>query len=242
MVKLCRDNHHSVLQIVNLHSKHISAQFQVFNVPFIFEKEHITHDADMYIIAIKDAALSDMQLPVFKEKQIIVHTSGSVPLDVLSKFVNNYGVLYPLQTLRKNHAISTSTIPLLIEASNMYTKMILEQFSNTLSDTVYYVNSEKRALFHVHATIINNFINHLLYLTKHSATTKELDFSLLQPLMRETVTNAFQNDPYEMQTGPARRNDINTIEFHKNILKNDVDLLKIYDVITTSILMNYSNK
>ncbi|MBK7956867.1 MAG: DUF2520 domain-containing protein [Bacteroidetes bacterium] len=39
-----------------------------------------------------------------------------------------------------------------------------------------------------------------------------------------------------MQTGPAKRNDIKTIESHLKVLENEKNLHEIYDVMTKSIL------
>ena len=58
-------------------------------------------EADLYIIAVSDDAISevDSQLP-FKNR-LVVHTSGTVPITALNE-ENRKGVFYPLQTFTKN--------------------------------------------------------------------------------------------------------------------------------------------
>ena len=74
-------------------------------------------DGDIYIFCVSDDAL----LSVFKslrinEEALILHTSGSVPLDIFKPYRQNYGVLYPLQTFSKTRNLDFGEIPLCIEA------------------------------------------------------------------------------------------------------------------------------
>jgi hypothetical protein len=41
--------------------------------------------------------------------------------------------------------------------------------------------------------------------------------------------------PSDVQTGPAIREDNDTLQKHKNILKDDSDLLNVYNSLTKSI-------
>ena len=57
--------------------------------------------ADIYVVAVGDAALNDLHESFFLGDKLIVHTAGAVSKDVLAKISVNYGVMYPLQSLRK---------------------------------------------------------------------------------------------------------------------------------------------
>jgi hypothetical protein len=79
-------------------------------------------------------------------------------------------------------------------------------------------------------------VNHLWALGQEIVGEEELDFELLKPLINETFQKAMKaNHPANVQTGPALRDDISTIEKHKNIIKEDEDLLKVYSTLTKSI-------
>jgi len=53
--------------------------------------------------------------------------------------------------------------------------------------------------------------------------------------------NAFDNDPYSSQTGPAMRNDVKTIKKHLEMLKKQPGRQQIYRQITDDII-NVHNK
>jgi predicted short-subunit dehydrogenase-like oxidoreductase (DUF2520 family) len=59
------------------------------------------------------------------------------------------------------------------------------------------------------------------------------------PLIKETISKALENGPDSSQTGPAVRNDLNTIEKHMELLSFSPDLQKLYNEITKSILKHY---
>ena len=55
------------------------------------------------------------------------------------------------------------------------------------------------------------------------------------PLLVETVTRMQDHSPAELQTGPAIRNDVSTIEKHKELLMEYRDLLEVYEFFTERI-------
>jgi len=95
--------------------------------------------------------------------------------------------------------------------------------------------SEERLKLHVAAVIVNNFPNHLFSLAEQFCRKEKLDFRQLLPLITETVQRLKTSSPSETQTGPAFRNDGETLQRHLEILKNHPQLLHIYKVMTESI-------
>src|SRR4051812_9753756 len=78
------------------------------------EWSKIDTQAELYLIALSDRALYDLHKNLELRDRLVVHTAGSVPMHILSKVSRNYGVLYPLQTLRKELPVLTE-IPLLVD-------------------------------------------------------------------------------------------------------------------------------
>ena len=64
-------------------------------------------------------------------------------------------------------------------------------------------------------------------------------FEILLPLVKETISKALENGPSSSQTGPAVRNDLNTIEKHMKLLSFSPELQKLYGEITQSIIKHY---
>ena len=73
-----------------------------------------------------------------------------------------------------------------------------------------------------------------------SQKSKYLDFNILKPLINETVNKIHKLDPIKAQTGPARRNDMNIMKMHENMLKNE-EIKSLYTVISKMIKEKYGN-
>ena len=65
---------------------------------------------------------------------------------------------------------------------------------------------------------------------------------MLNPLINETISKAIEVGPENSQTGPAVRNDKNTIEKHLELLSFSPELQKIYKEMTQSIIEYYSRQ
>src|SRR5205823_1071997 len=82
----------------------------------------------------------------FKNK-IVIHTSGATSKDILKKASALYGVIYPLQSLRKE-AKHTPQIPLLIDGNTPDVIKSITAFAGTISERVNYANDEERIKIH----------------------------------------------------------------------------------------------
>lgn len=192
--------------------------------------------ADVYIIAVSDDAIAEISSQLPFENQLVVHTSGTVPLTTLES-KNRRGVFYPLQTFSKDKAVNFKTIPICLEAENEKDLQTLNQIASTISDAVYQINSEQRKALHVAAVFVNNFVNHLYQMGNEICDNNNVPFDVLKPLIQETANKIVSLSPKEAQTGPAKRNDLTTIEAHQQFL-TDENLSTIYTLLTQSIQNN----
>jgi len=87
---------------------------------------------------------------------------------------------------------------------------------------------------HVAAVFVNNFTNHLYHIGKEICGEHQVPFEILRPLIQETAEKINTLDPVDAQTGPAKRNDSNTIAAHLDYLTNE-NQKNIYKLITQSI-------
>ena len=225
---------HSILQVIGRNQQRAKFLADALGTTSLTDIAGISSAADIYIFAVSDMSLTDLGKKVHFENKIAVHTAGSVSKEVLSKITSNYGVIYPLQTLRKEIP-SPENIPVLVDASNKPTLRAITEFASSFSGYVGPADDAVRLSFHLAATIINNFTNHLLMLTENYCLDQQIDFRHLAPLMEETVKRAFHFHPVLVQTGPAMRGDISTIQKHLEALAEYPELRKIYDIFTMSI-------
>ncbi len=197
----------------------------------------LTTEADLYICALKDSVITEVlsKAEGFSDGKVLVHTAGSMPLDVLARYTENYGVLYPMQTFSKKKEIDFSKVPFLIEGSNNKVIESLKNIAEKFNSKSYIISSEDRKKIHLAAVFVSNFANHVYALGSDLVKSANVPFEVLLPLIDETAEKVHYMSPKEAQSGPAVRNDRNVIEMHRSMLKEDVNLLKIYEMMSESI-------
>ena len=184
----------------------------------------------------KDSSINDLILSIPNHFNI-AYSSGSVDLPLDSQR-GNYGVFYPLQTFSKERELDISNVPFFIEATNKTFAKQLFDFALLVSSHVTYATSLERKNLHISAIFVSNFINHLAYLSQEHAESNHLNWDHLKPLINETIYKIVNSSPKTAQTGPARRNDLEVINDHLQMLNGFPK--DIYKVISDSILSTYS--
>ena len=190
---------------------------------------------DLLLVCVPDAAIADVitQLP---NTSNIAYTSGTVSLDELPN-THKIGVFYPLQTFTKNKQIELKMVPFFVESKDEKLEKELLKLAKHIGLRAKITSSEQRKQLHIAAVFVNNFTNHLAYLAKQHVEKHELSWENLLPLLAETFAKINIENPKEIQTGPARRNDLNVIEKHLSELSGNEK--EIYKAITNSILHTY---
>lgn len=201
--------------------------------------ESIPKSADLVIIAVSDDAISEVIQKIPVGDYIVVHTSGSISMDVFKNRFDNYGVLYPLQSFLKSRKINFRESPILIEGNTEATTIKLISLANQISNRIEVMNSEKREILHLSAVIVNNFVNFLAAKSFEFLDNNNIEGDLLQPLLKETLARLQTNHPSEMQTGPAKRNDKKVIEKHLKQLDSNPKLQSLYRLISQQITEEY---
>tara|TARA_R110002012_G_scaffold321944_1_gene552583 strand:- start:24933 stop:25685 length:753 start_codon:yes stop_codon:yes gene_type:complete len=189
--------------------------------------------ADVYIIAVSDDAIQSLAKQLVHLKGLVVHTSGSVPLTALSE-LQNYGVFYPLQTFTKGKKIDFRTIPICLETSSNQNHKVLHFIAETISDIVYDISTEQRKSLHLAAVFVNNFTNYMYRIGQEICEENKVSFEILKPLIQETAWKINTINPLEAQTGPAMRNDVQTMQAHLEQLTSKNNQ-KIYKLLSESI-------
>ena len=208
----------------------------------VIHPEAVCSDADLYVCALKDRVLSDVLPNVAFGNGILVHTAGSLPMDVLAPYAPQIGVFYPFQTFSKLREVDFSQVPIYIEASDDAVKKCLLDLAGTLSQNVFEANAEKRLSLHVAAVFACNFTNYMYTLAYDILKEKDMRFDALLPLIRETARKVETLIPAEAQTGPAVRLDSNVMEKHLHFLLDQPERTALYETLSKAIYERQTNK
>lgn len=193
-------------------------------------------EAEIFIFCVPDTALLEIipitRLPV---GALAIHTAGSVPIHVLDSVAGRTGVFYPVQTFSKNRKLDFKNIPFCLESSDEQVLQVLQALAGFLGSASIELDSTKRQAVHISAIFACNFTNHLFSISKNIMESELIDFQILEPLIKETITKALTLGPENSQTGPALRNDLVTLNAHIQYLEHNSELRQIYKILSESI-------
>ncbi len=197
----------------------------------------LPYDADVYIIAVKDAVLGDViaQATEGRENQVFMHTAGSMPLDIFKGKTAHYGVFYPMQTFSKERAVDFTEIPVFLEASDDETLRMMHALADTITHETYELSTENRKFLHLAAVFACNFANHCYALSAEVLENHGIPFKVMLPLIDETARKVHELHPKDAQTGPAVRYDENVINAQERLLSASPDIQEIYRNLTENI-------
>jgi predicted short-subunit dehydrogenase-like oxidoreductase (DUF2520 family) len=195
---------------------------------------------EILIVSVPDHRIAEVLTGIkCSPDTLVVHTSGATSIDIFPDSIKHKGVFYPLQTFSNDRKVNFKNLPFLIEASDDSSAAILENLALCTGGKVFHVDSDHRRMLHLAAVFACNFSNFMFTTGKSIAEKAGFDFDILVPLIDETVSKALSDGPENSQTGPAMRNDVNTIENHLELLSFAPELKTIYKEISQSISQYY---
>lgn len=229
---------HEIVQVWGRNRLHAEELADMLSASFTADLKHTDPSADLYVIAVSDTAIASVAAELSVNNKLVVHTAGAVSKDVLSACSKNYGVLYPLQSLR-SELNELPDIPFLVDGNTEDDLTLITEFAGTLSNQVQQASDEQRLKLHLAAVMVSNFTNHLYALAKAYCLHEQVDFTMLLPLISAVADRLHEHEPAAVQTGPAMRNDQATIQKHLELLQTHPALKVMYTMFTESIRKMY---
>lgn len=226
---------HELVQVVSRNIEHARTLAAVYGAATGSLKDGHFSEADIYILALNDAALESIHSIKALKNKFIAHTAGSVSMNVLKDCSDQYGVLYPLQTLSK-FTEHIPDIPFLVDGNTPENRHKILGFAKSLSGKVIEADDKERMGYHVAAVFVSNFSNHMYALGELFCKKERLEFDTLFPLINEVTERVNHYSPFLTQTGPAIRDDVFTLNRHLQILTPYPELRYAYLKMTESII------
>lgn len=230
------------LEIVEIYSRNLEnakSLAKEINCDFTNDLSQLNTTSDLYIIAVKDDAISIIASKLNLKNKLIVHTSGSVKINVLKEISDSYGSFYPLQTFTKEKIIDLNQVPICVEGNNSENQKIIELFAKSISKKVHVLNSNQRGKLHLAAVFTSNFSNFMQVIAQDICEKENIDSELLKPLFIEVYEKNLTQKAEKNQTGPAKRKDYSTMEKHLELLE-DEEIKKFYGLVSEMIIKRFS--
>ncbi len=221
---------------------HAAALAQLLGNVAAVDKVEQLPKADIYILCVKDRVFGEVAQklarslpPEERESALVVHTAGSVSLEVLALCFPHAAVMYPLQTFSKDASFNFSQVPLFVEGRTDDDLCAVTALAERLSHRVAPLSSEKRKRLHLAGVFANNFANHCVALAEDILSPTGVSVDVLHPMLEETVGKLRHMSPTQAQTGPAVRWDTNVMDDHLAMLAGEPELQQIYRLMSESI-------
>ena len=231
------------MKVAVIGTGNVGSQFaRIFGTDAISSRtlEGLPMDADLYVISVSDSAVKQVADRLPSLDGIVVHTTGSVPMEILTGVrCGGYGVIYPFQTISKSRPLPPSSIPLLIEASN---QDILGKIEHCVREhgftAIEYADSDRRRRVHLCGTFACNFTNAMIGISQKILSDCSISPDIINPLVGETIEKLKSLPAKEAQTGPAARKDKPPLYSHMALLeelgmKEEAD---IYHLVSNYIM------
>ena len=199
-------------------------------------------DCDAIVIAVSDKAIEKVAQSLNNVDSTIIHTSGSINIDVLPG--DSIGVLWPLFSITRKRELDWKKIPLVTESSDNKAKNILAKLCDLLGGEQFFLSSKQISHAQLLAVFTNNFTNHFFHLIEEHQDRMKIDKKMFHSIIEDTfdtilTSDAKENNLFNRQTGPAIRKDKISMERHKEMLSKNPQLKKLYKTFSSSILNTY---
>lgn len=176
-------------------------------------------EIDAVFLAVQDKNIESVYFrirPYFKSEAQFFHLSGSLTFDGLIG-------LHPLMTFAPQSKIEDySSIPIFTD-NEVFFSQNKDVFKNLKS-----ISPDLKTKYHAMAVMLGNFSQYYLQLVKNNFPN-EFNFEDYKNLTLVSVENIFNEDSAARLTGPLIRDDVDTIQKHKDELSiSEPSLSKIY--------------
>lgn len=202
--------------------------------------KNISPDVDAVLIAVKDSAVATVAAELPPADYLVMHTSGSIPLETLSSIHRRAAVFYPLQTFSRDVPVNIREVPFFTEASDGDCLATVDAIARRITDCVYHADSSQRRHLHLAGVLSSNFPIYLLELAGKTLAEAGFPLEVVKPLVKATVDKAFAVGPHDALTGPARRGDIGVVNSQASMLAGDEK--DIYLKISKAIIKEYHSE
>lgn len=176
------------------------------------------------------------------KKLIVIHTSGTLTIDALTK-LTSLGVrtisLHPIQTFPSGKNVNELSkliqniyFGVETDKSNLRTAKYL---INSINSKMVFISKQNKPLYHIACVLASNYIVanlRLIELLSEKMGIQKTWKKAFKQLIYTTVNNSLKLSPAQALTGPIERGDLETIRKHlKEIKQNIPEILKVYSIL-----------
>lgn len=195
---------------------------------------------DLALLCVPDAHIEKVSAHCRTLASLLVHHAGTVSIDALGH--GNSAVVWPVMSFSGDTQYNWALIPLLWEfRGEVQANAIFSDYLKALGGPAREIDETSRRRMHLAAVFANNYTNACIGMAQQLANQADCSPDILNPLIAETFRKVMHTPAETLQTGPAQRGDVQTMDIHLNLLRQEQHLADCYRVIA-SYIMHRSKK
>ncbi len=197
--------------------------------------------AQAIFLAVPDreiASVADQVLSKASTDALLVHHAGAVSIDVLPVEADRRVVMWPPMTFIRESAPDWASMPLGVESTQ--TEWLA--LARKIAPHAFSLTAESRPILHMGAVLAGNLSASWLGIVESFLDQHELPLAVLRPLVIESVKLALEGRALDTVSGPASRNDTETLKRQCSRLEGgDADLALLHRILTNRILHHHGH-
>ncbi|MGM9971609.1 MAG: Rossmann-like and DUF2520 domain-containing protein [Anaeroplasmataceae bacterium] len=157
--------------------------------------------------------------------KIIIHTSGAASsLDLGHLNEDNYCYsLHPIYAFCDKYESykGLKNASFTLEGNSLYLSEIKDMITG-MGNNCAIIDTKNKPIYHASCVMMSNLVNSLIDVSYSELNRIGItDMSLFQTLIINNITNVINKGPIDALTGPVKRNDVNTIKKHIQVLSDE---------------------
>lgn len=227
----------------------IGVQVQRWNRTSGAEAQDLAHWApignpEAVFLAVSDGAISTVASqikPQLSPKTLLIHHAGSVQREALDWPQSRTGVLWAPMTFQPGTAPDWEAMPLAVDTDHEG----LRNWAARLAPECFPVTETQRKHLHLGAVLLGNLTAAWMGTVENHLSRLNLDAKVLKPLVQASVDKALAGNALKTVTGPAARNDRDTLNAQSDLLKStetESQLALLHHLLTNLILSEHGHQ
>jgi len=232
---------HKIVQVVSRNKTTGKKLATAVTAIYSHDIKDVYTQADFYFLCVPDDQIGAISKKLKKVNGVLVHHSGAKPLDAIKSHTAK-AVIYPFVSVNPATQLNTAETPVFYHGDSKSTDFLLHRLFESYKFKTAPITDKQKLRLHLAGVLVNNFTNHLYEKAEHLSTDVPGTHQALVSLAQQALDNFIQHQTKSRQTGPARRNDKNTLKKHLDLIKKDKELTGIYVSLSQSIRKTYPHE
>jgi predicted short-subunit dehydrogenase-like oxidoreductase (DUF2520 family) len=190
-------------------------------------------NVELLLLCVPDDQIAPAARMFRKSAEVMIHMSGTVDIHALDH--KQAAVLWPLMSFNDGQNIPWAEIPWFWEASQKTTEVLVQTLVKTLGGNAIHASGDARRMMHLAAVCAHNFSNACISMGQELALEAGCSPEALNPMLQNMMNQLLKQPARLLQTGPAMRGDVQSMNAHLNLLQDHPEMAVCYRAISDFI-------